>query len=129
MNFGFASRPGELPKLKGGLLVSGNLFRVMRVQPELSRDFNSEEDRFPGRNAVVVLGNRFWQRQFGGDRSVIGRRILLDGIEFSIVGVAPEKFAGLDQYVRPDVFVPIMMWPDWSPTQSEICSRIAETVN
>ncbi|HWF45637.1 MAG TPA: ABC transporter permease [Bryobacteraceae bacterium] len=109
--FGFAPRAGQPAKLKGGMLVSGNLFRVMGVQPELGRDFNSEEDRVPGRDAVVVLGNDFWQSQFGGDRSVIGHHILLDGIEFSIIGVLPKKFTGLDQYVRPDVFVPIMMWP------------------
>jgi predicted permease len=111
MSFGFASHPGELPKLKGGLLVSGNLFRVMGVEPELGRDFSSEEDRVPGRDAVVVLGNQFWQSQFNGDRLVIGRHILLDGIEFSIIGVAPKKFTGLDQYVRPDLYIPITMWP------------------
>jgi macrolide transport system ATP-binding/permease protein len=110
-NFAFASRTGEVPKLKGGLLVSGNLFRVMGVQPELGRDFNSEEDRVPGRNPVIVLGNEFWQSEFGGDRSVIGRRVLLNGIEFSIIGIAPEKFTGLDLYVRPDVYVPVVMWP------------------
>ena len=97
-NFAFASRTGEVPKLKGGLLVSGNLFRVMGVQPELGRDFNSEEDRVPGRNPGIVLGNDFWRTEFGGDRSVIGRRVLLNGIEFSIIGVAPEKFTGLDLY-------------------------------
>jgi putative ABC transport system permease protein len=111
ISLGFASHSGDPAKLKGGIVVSGNLFRVMGVQPELGRDFNSEEDSVPGRNAVVVLGNDFWRSQFGGDRSVIGRRILLDGIEFSIIGVAPKKFTGLDQYVRPDVFIPVMMWP------------------
>jgi predicted permease len=111
VSLGFGSRRGELPKLKGGLLVSGNLFRVMGVQPELGRDFNSEEDQVPGRDAVIVLGNEFWQAEFGGDRSVIGRHLLLNGIEFSILGVAPKKFYGLDQYVRPDLFIPLMMWP------------------
>lgn len=116
LHFGFASHAGQLPKLKGGLLVSGNLFRVMGVEPELGREFNSEEDRLPGRNAVVILGNEFWQSEFAGDRSVIGRHILLNGIDFSILGVAPRKFTGLDQYVRPDVFVPIMMWPRLFPS-------------
>lgn len=110
MNVGFTSRHGELPKLKGGLLVSGNMFRVMGVQPELGRDFNSEEDRVPGRDAVVVLGNRFWQSEFGSDPSVIGRRILLNGVEFTIIGVLPKKFKGMDQYVQPDVFLPVTMW-------------------
>ncbi len=111
ITLGFASRAGELPKLKGGMLTSGNLFQVIGVRPELGRDFNSEEDREPGRNPVVVLGNEFWHSEFNGDPSVLGRRILLNGVEFSIIGVAPEKFYGLDLYFRPDVFVPVMMWP------------------
>ena len=111
VTLGFASRAGELPKLKGGMLISGNLFQVMGVLPELGRDFNFEEDRVPGRNPVVVLGNEFWHSQFNGDPSVLGRRVLLNGVEFSVVGVAPEKFFGLDLYFRPDVFVPLMMWP------------------
>jgi putative ABC transport system permease protein len=110
-SMGFALRRGEPAKLKGGIFVSGNLFRVMGVQPQLGRDFSPSEDRVPGRDAVVVLGNDFWQSQFGGNRTVIGRHILLDGVEFSIIGVAPKKFTGLDQYTHPDVFVPIMMWP------------------
>jgi predicted permease len=111
MSLGFAERAGELPKLKGGMLVSGNLFAVMGVRPELGRDFTSEEDRVAGRDAVVILGNEFWQRQFGGDKAVIGRHLLLDGVEFAIIGVAPATFFGLDQYLRPDVFVPLAMWP------------------
>ncbi|MGA8595620.1 MAG: ABC transporter permease [Bryobacteraceae bacterium] len=123
--FGFAPHAGELPKLKGGFLVSGNLFRVMGVEPELGRGFNSEEDQVPGRNPAVVLGHDFWQSEFGGDRSVIGRRILLDGVEFSIIGVAPKRFYGLDQYVRPDVYVPMMMWPRLStnPKQNPLEDR------
>jgi macrolide transport system ATP-binding/permease protein len=125
MNFGFALHGGELPKLKGGLFVSGNLFRVMGVRPELGRDFTPEEDRFPGGDPVVVLGNDFWQSEFGGDRSVVGRRILLDGIEFSIIGVAPKRFTGLDQYVRPDVFLPVTMWPRFvsNPKQNPLEDR------
>jgi macrolide transport system ATP-binding/permease protein len=111
MSFGFAEDASKLPKLKGGLVVSGNLFRVMGVQPELGRDFTSDEDRVPGRDAVAILGNEFWQSQFGGDPSVVGRHVLLNGIEFSIIGVAPRKFFGLNQYVRPDLYLPVMMWP------------------
>ena len=110
-SFGFATRSGDVPKLKGGMFVSGNLFRVMGAQPELGRDFNAEEVQVAGRNPVVVLGNKFWRSEFSADRSVIGRRVLLDGVEFTVIGVAPAKFSGLDRYFRPDVFVPLMMWP------------------
>lgn len=119
MSFGFAERAGQLPKLKGGMLVSGNLFRVMGVRPQLGRDFNPEEDRVPGRDAVAVLGNEFWQAQFASDPSVIGRHILLNGEDFSIIGVAPKEFTGLDQYLRPDVYVPVMMWPRLAPTPGQ----------
>ncbi len=109
--FSFAPNTGQQPKLKGGLFASGNLFRVMGVQPLLGRAFNPDEDRVPGRDAVVFLGYEFWQSEFGGDSSVIGRSMLVNGIAFSIIGVAPKTFTGLDAYVRPDFYLPIMMWP------------------
>ncbi len=65
----------------------------------------------PGRDAVVILGHDMWERQFGADRSVLGRRVRLNGIEFTVIGVAPAGFAGLDQYVRNQFYAPLMMWP------------------
>jgi putative ABC transport system permease protein len=110
-SFGVASQPNELPRLTGGMYTSANLFRVMGVEPELGRGFLQEEERVPGRDAVVVLGHDFWEKQFGGDPSAVGRRIRLNGVEFTVVGVAPKRFTGMDQYFRPAVFVPWMMWP------------------
>ena len=52
-----------------------------------------------------------WERQFGADPSVLGRRVRLNGIEFTIVGVAPAGFLGVDQYVRNQFYAPLMMWP------------------
>ncbi|HME06403.1 MAG TPA: ABC transporter permease [Bryobacteraceae bacterium] len=109
--FGFSQRPDALPQVKYGLLVSGNLFQVMGVQPLLGRDFRVDEDQVPGRDAVVILGYDFWQSQFHGDREVIGRMVRLNGLDFIVIGVAPEKFNGLDQYFRDAVFVPIHMSP------------------
>ena len=109
--FGFSPRPEALPEVKYGLLVSGNLFQAMGVQPILGRDFRLDEDQEPGRDAVVILGYDFWQSQFKGDRDVIDRVIRLNGLDFTVVGVAPEKFTGLDQYFRNALFVPIHMSP------------------
>jgi macrolide transport system ATP-binding/permease protein len=109
--FGFSQRPDALPQVKYGLLVSGNLFQVMGVQPLLGRDFRASEDQVPGRDAVVILGYDFWQNQFNGDRGVIGRMVRLNGIDFTVIGVAPEKFTGLDPYLRHALFVPIHMSP------------------
>ena len=59
----------------------------------------------------MILGHDFWERQFGADRSILGRTVPLSGIEFTVVGVAPAGFTGLDQYVRFQFYAPLMMWP------------------
>ena len=97
------------------MLVSGNFFSVMRVEPRLGRTFRSDEAQVPGRDAVVILGHDFWEQQFGGERSILGRKVLLNGIEFTVIGVAPDSFPGLSQFVRYDFYAPLMMWPRLTP--------------
>src|SRR5438874_658340 len=82
---GFATDPDTSPKRRLGMLVSGNFFTVMAVEPQLGRTFRPDEDQVPGRDAVVVLGHDFWEQQFGGDRTILGRRVRLNGIEFTVV--------------------------------------------
>jgi putative ABC transport system permease protein len=106
---GFAADSKAAPKLKMGMLVSGNLFPLMGVEPMLGRAFRPEEDQVPGRDAVVVLGAAVWQQEFGSDPAVLGRTIRINGSPFTVIGVAPAEFTGLDQYVRSAFFVPIMM--------------------
>ena len=107
----FATAPDSLPRLSMGMLVSGNFFRVMGLEPQLGRDFRPEEDEVPGRDAVAILGHDFWAQQFGADRSILGRTVRLHGIEFTVIGVAPAGFTGLDQYARFEFYCPLMMWP------------------
>lgn len=107
----FATEPDTLPTPRIGMLVSGNFFPVMGVEPQLGRAFRPEEDEVPGRDAVVMLGHDFWARQFGGDRSILGRPVRLNGIPFTVIGVAPPEFTGLDQYTRFEFYAPLMMWP------------------
>ena len=106
---GFADRPGAVPVLKLGVLSSGNLFDVMGVRPALGRPFLPDEDRVPGRDAVIVLGHALWKQHFASDPSVVGRRVDLNGHPFTVIGVAPSEFTGLNSYVRADFFVPLMM--------------------
>ena len=108
---GVAVQPGAPPRVALGMLASANLFSAMRVTPALGRGFRPDEDRVPGRDAVIVLGHDFWMLQFGGDTSIVGRHVAVSGVDFRVVGVAPEDFQGLVQYGRFDFFVPIMMWP------------------
>ena len=111
MTSGLAATREAVPKLTLGLMVTGNFFSVMGVEPELGRNFRPEEDEAPGRDAVVILSHSLWQQHFGSDPSVLGRRMQLSGIEFTVVGVAPETFTGMNQFVRSDFYVPLMMWP------------------
>jgi predicted permease len=108
---GFASDPKAPTKLKMGMLVSGNLFPLMGVEPTIGRAFRPEEDQVPGRDAVIVLGRSMWEQEFGSDRGVLGRRVRINGNDLTVVGVAPAEFRGMDQYVRSDFFVPLMMTP------------------
>ncbi len=72
-------------------VVSWDLFEVLRVSPALGRGFRPDED-VPKQNSVVVLSHGMWQRAFGGDRSVLGRSVTLNGAPTTIVGVMPEGF-------------------------------------
>lgn len=107
--FGFSPDRAMLPHMKFGLFVSGNFFRVLGVEPAVGRGFRDNEDQAEGRDAVVVLGHDFWMSQFGGSANAIGSKIRLNGIDFTIVGVAPERFTGIDTFLRPALFVPLAM--------------------
>ncbi|HTU47196.1 MAG TPA: ABC transporter permease [Bryobacteraceae bacterium] len=109
--FGFSPNPATLPRMKFGLFVSGNFFRVLGVEPSLGRGFRDDEDQAEGRDPVVILGHDFWVSQFGASRSVLGSKVRLNGIDFSVIGVAPERFTGIDQFVRPALFIPLAMSP------------------
>jgi macrolide transport system ATP-binding/permease protein len=108
---GLTEKPDALPQVRLAMAVSGNFFHAMRVEPALGRSFSAEEDRVPGRDAVLVLGHNFWQKHLGSDRAAVGRKLRLNGVDFAIIGVAPEQFTGMDTFVRPDLFIPMAMLP------------------
>jgi len=91
------------------MMVSGNYFHVLGVEPRLGRGFREDEDQVPGRDAVVVLGPDFWKREFAGDPSAVGRIVRLNGTDFTVIGVAPETFPGMYIFLRPDFYMPLAM--------------------
>jgi predicted permease len=82
---------GEQPEHVHLANVTASLVPTLGVRPLLGRSFTMEEDR-PGASAVAVLSNALWHRRFGGDRSVIGRTIQLDGVAHEVIGVMPPTF-------------------------------------
>jgi len=85
--------------------VSGNYFDVLGVNPAIGRLFTPSDD-VSGTTAAVI-SYRFWQRSFGGDGGALRRTIDLNGKTFSIVGVTPAGFFGVDPATTPDVMVPV----------------------
>jgi len=106
---GFSAEPSATPRVKGGMMVSGNFFRVLGVEPRLGRGFREDEDQVPGRDAVVVLGPDFWHHEFAGDPTVVGRTVRLNGTPFTVIGVAPDSFPGLLTFGHPDFYMPLAM--------------------
>ena len=106
---GYSAEPGTTPRIKGGMMVSGNFFRALGVEPRLGRAFRREEDQVAGRDAVVVLGPDFWRHEFAGDPGVVGKTIRLNGTPFTVIGVAPDSFPGLLTFGHPDLYVPLAM--------------------
>lgn len=111
---GFSAEPGVTPRIKGGMMVSGNFFQVLGVVPQLGRGFRVDEDQVQGRDAVAFLGSAFWRHEFAGDRDVVGKTIRLNGTAFTVVGVAPDSFPGMGVFGHPDLYVPLAMAPVFS---------------
>jgi predicted permease len=110
--FGFETRLGGLTaqgKTTQFLhhAVTGNLFTGLQLAPALGRAFEPGEGEHAGGEAVVMLGYQYWQRRFGGDPSVVGSMVRLDGVPTRVVGVTPKGFHGLYQGAEMEGFVPL----------------------
>jgi putative ABC transport system permease protein len=120
----FTRHRDEAAQSKFGLAVSANFFDVLRVRPALGRAFLPDEDRVSGRDPVVVLSHETWTEQFGADQDIVGREVRLTGQSFTVIGVAPEEFTGVEFYLRPAFYVPIAMVPALDPTaQPDVLDR------
>ena len=85
-----------------GMATTASLGDVFGVRPQLGRWYTADEDR-PGGPKVVVLASGLWVQQFGSDRTIVGRTIMLDGTPYEVIGVVPSSFA----HRRAEAFVPL----------------------
>ena len=96
------------------LLVSGDFFNVLEIQPVMGRLISPADD-YRGCGAQgVVLSYAFWQREFGGRPDVLGRKLILSGHPFLVIGVAPASFYGLEVGQNFDVALPVCSQPVFS---------------
>jgi predicted permease len=89
------------------------------VHPELGRAFLSEEDQTPGKYPVMVISYSLWKQMFARNPEIIGKQVHLSGHTFTIIGVTPKSFSGVDLWFRPDVYLPMMMTAAVSPEGSD----------
>lgn len=106
------SAGGETERITG-TVVSGTYFDVLGVRPLIGTTIAKEDDEKPGsggwRGPVAVISHSFWVRKFGGRKSVVGTRVLLNGHPFTVAGVGPAGFSGTEVGESPDVFAPMTM--------------------
>jgi predicted permease len=111
-----------------GSTVSTNLFETLAVRPALGRFFSSA-DAIDGQDRVIVLSNGFWRQQFGGDPDIIGRNILLDGVNRQIIGIAPPHTTFPDsdtQFWIPVAFKAGNMYDPWTDFAYQAIGRLRD---
>ena len=86
--------------------VTGEYFRGLAVSPAAGRLIDSEDDR-PGATPVAVISFAASQNRFGGPQNAIGQSIRVDNIPFTVIGVAPPEFFGVDPAAAPDIYLPL----------------------
>ena len=104
-NFNLVGR-GE-PEQYAGSTVSPSIFPLLGIRPVAGRVFHEGEDR-PGGPRVAMISEGLWRRRFGGDRSLIGQTVALNGIDYTLVGIAP---AELPLLTSGDVWIPLVIDP------------------
>jgi len=100
--------PGNNQRL-WGYLVTGNYFDVLGVGAVRGRVIHADDDVRPGGHPVAVISWPCWQKHFGGDATVVGRTVKINGMDFTILGVTPQGFFGTELFFKPDIFFPSMM--------------------
>ena len=97
--------------------VTEDFFGVLGIAPATGRLFVPGDDGLSGGRRVAVLSHRFWTTRFSADTSVLGRAIYIDETAFTVVGIAPRTFEGVDAERRVQVWLPVtadvMITPDW----------------
>jgi len=105
-----SGEPQRIPALR----ITANLITTLGVAPVLGRSFLTEED-----NHVALLSYGLWQRQFGGDPSLLNKTIQLNGESYAITGVMPREF----QFLGRDLFVPLVLDPAKEPWRADRANR------
>lgn len=117
VNLETASEPVHVPSMN----VTHEYFQTIGVLPRLGRGFSPEED-VPGGERVVVMSHHLWKESYGGDAGVLGRKVRINGVPHTVVGVLPEAFSAR---TRAKLFLPLQSTLRGTDTNYTILGRLA----
>lgn len=111
---------GSLEPTAESQMVSGSYFSILGINPIIGRPIGPEDDIVPNAHPVAMISHSYWKRRFDANQLVLGKRIALSGSSFTIIGVVPPEFSGLEVGMAPDIFVPLMMQPTLVQAQENL---------
>jgi predicted permease len=100
-------------------LVTGNHFELLGLRAAAGRLFTAADDVAPGGHPVAVISHAYWQRAFDGGPAAVGGTLRLNGMNYEIIGVMPERYAGTLRGIAPDVYLPIAMINQVQPSEDD----------
>jgi predicted permease len=104
-------------------VISGNTFTVLGVSPVIGRALTPDDDRTPGAHPVAVISHSYWQRKFAGSPAALNQVVTVNSTPVTIVGIAPAGFAGVVATQIPDLFMPMAMKAQLTPTWNDLDNR------
>lgn len=104
----------DLPERIAAASVSPSIFQMLGMRPSLGRSFELDEDE-PSKNSVVILSDGLWRLRFGGSRGLLGSAIIIDGKNYTVIGIAPPRFRLLDSNSE--------LWIPYTPDPVELLPR------
>jgi predicted permease len=102
---------GGNPSTAWPYMASGNYFDALGIQPLVGRFFHASDERGTGSSPYVVLSYAYWHGHFHDDANVVGRMVLINKHQFTIIGVAPAGFRGTEMFFAPAMWIPMVEQP------------------
>src|ERR1700691_4049175 len=109
--------------------ASGNLFGGLGVSPTIGRALRPDDDGAPGAHPVVMLSHDYWVRRFAGEPGVLNVKVAINGHPMIVSGIAPAGFRGVLSGENPEVFAPIAMKREITPTWDGLADRQSRWLN
>ena len=119
VNFGAEGRPERA----WAEMVSGNYFAMLGVEAVRGRTFASDEGVVPGKDPLMVLSYKYWQKRFGGDAAIVGHTVQVNKHAFTIIGVAPESYRGAYYFLEPDFYLPLTTMGLLDASQADMLNK------